>query len=132
MTVLHRKISIFFIFICSLRFLWIFHVPGCIKIGEKSSVWFVQSSGPMKFCQIYQSTNWLIGKFDKNIFFCQICQLTNFYLYLLSKVFMTVLHRKCDKWLCSTKFWETTVLHQNLRNDRPPLKNLNFLYSSAL
>ena len=54
--------------------------PVLSKLEKKSSMWFVQSSGPMKFCQIYQSTNWLIGKFDKNKIFCQICQLTNFCL----------------------------------------------------
>ena len=35
--------------------------------------------------------------------FCQICQSTNFYLYLPSKAFMT-------------------VLHQNMTNDRAPPK----------
>ena len=53
---------------------------------------------------------------------CQICQSTNFYFYLLSKVFMTVFPSKYDKWQCSTKIWQMTVLHQNLRNDRAPPK----------
>ena len=44
--------------------------------------------------------------------FCQICQSTNFYFFHLSKVFMTVLHQnmtndrappKFDKWPCSTE-----------------------------
>ena len=84
MTVLHRNLrndrappkfkkwpcstekSQFLIFICSLRFLWIFHASGSIKIGEKLRVWFFQISGPLKFCQI--------------------CQSTNFYFYPLSKI----------------------------------------------
>ena len=52
--------------------------------------------------------------------FCQICQSTNFYFYQLSKVFMTVFPSKYDKWHCSTKIWQMTVLHKNLRNDRAP------------
>ena len=56
--------------------------------------------------------------------FCQICQSTNFYFFHISKVFMTVLHQnmtndrappKFEKWPCSTKIWQMTVLHQKIQ-----------------
>ena len=119
--------SQFFIFICSLRFLWIFHAFGSIKIGEKLCVWFFQSPGPLKFAnqpifificflRFHLKTTWsvpwknwvpravydcLLGWSCSEVPCTPICQSTNFYFHQLSKVFMT-------------------VLHQNMTNDNPP------------
>ena len=56
--------SQFVIFICSPRFLWIFHVPGSIKIKRVISP-KLHVPGPMKYCQIYHSTNFYFDPLSK-------------------------------------------------------------------